>query len=403
MSTSSDVCPLGILTKNKIQSQDIYHFEVLNKVEDLPIQWEVLVQNTSSFLKKPYLQALEDALPKDYQFYYLLIYQESELIGFALAHSFFFKGIDSVKIDEQSTPIRQSIQRILLRQLNFNFLVLGNATLTGEYGFYFKPKIPCDLHFDLLRQAANQLNKTLSSKIDILVVKDLEENKKDAGEILLQKRFHKMYIQPNMMMDIPNNWKDFGDYLGALRSKYRVRVKRAFKKLGVIKTKWLEEEDLVTHQAQMYLLYQQVAQNAEMNVQQFPEHYFLSLKQQLQSDFQVLGYFLDDQLIGFSTAIHDHTHLEAHFLGFDMRINQQHQLYLNMLFDLIRYAIEQGAENIAFSRSAIEIKSSVGAIPQALHSYVKHSNPLINSLLPLFLRFLSGEQEWVWRSPFKEL
>lgn len=402
MSTSSDVCPFGILSKSKTQLQQIYHFEILNRVEDLPMQWEVLVQNASSFLQKPYLQALENALPKDYQFYYLLIYQESELIGFALAHSFHFKGIESVKIDEQTSKFRQRIQRLLLRQLNFNFLVLGNATLTGEYGFHFKSKVPCDLHFDLLRQAANQLNEELSSKIDILVVKDLEENKEDAGEILLQKHFHKMHIQPNMVMEIPESWNDFGDYLEALRSKYRVRVKRAFKKLGAIKRQWLNEEDLVIYQSQMYRLYQQVAQNAEMNVQQFPEHYFLSLKQQLQSDFQVLGYFLDDQMVGFSTAIHDHTHLEAHFLGFDMNLNQQHQLYLNMLFDLIRYAIEQRVENIAFSRSAIEIKSSVGAMAQSLHSYVKHSNPLINSLLPFFLKFLGGEQEWVWRSPFKE-
>ncbi|MEM6700780.1 MAG: GNAT family N-acetyltransferase, partial [Bacteroidota bacterium] len=370
MSMSSDVCLLGILSKSKIQLQLIYHFEILKRVEDLPMQWEILVQNANSFLQKPYLQALENALPKDYQFYYLLIYQESELIGFALAHSFHFKGIESVKIDKQSSEFRQKIQRLLLHQLNFNFLVLGNATLTGEYGFHFKSKVSSNLRFDLLRQAANQLTQEISQKIDILVVKDLEEDHRDAGEILLQKRFHQMYIQPNMVMEIPESWSDFGDYLGALRSKYRIRVKRAFKKLGAIKRRYLSEEDLVAYQSQMYQLYEQVAQNAEMNVQQFPEHYFLSLKQQLSSDFQVLGYFLEDELVGFSTTIHDHTHLEAHFLGFDMAINQQHQLYLNMLFDLIRYAIEQCAESITFSRSAIEIKSSVGAIPKALHSYV---------------------------------
>ncbi|MEL6945644.1 MAG: GNAT family N-acetyltransferase [Bacteroidota bacterium] len=258
------------------------------------------------------------------------------------------------------------------------------------------------MRFDLLHQAANQLRQQLSNKIDIVVVKDLEEDKQTAGEVLLQKRFHKMYIQPNMVMDIPESWNDFGDYLGALRSKYRVRVKRAFKKLGAIKQRCLREEDLVLYQEQMYDLYIQVAQNAEMNVHQFPKHYFLMLKQQLQSDFQVLGYFLEDQLVGFATMIHDCEHFEAHFIGFDMQINQKHQLYLNMLFDLIRHAIEQRADQISFSRSAIEIKSSVGAIAQPLHSYVKHSNPLINSLLPFFLRFLGGEQEWVWRSPFKE-
>jgi len=401
MSASSDVCPLNLLSKTKTELQSIYYFKIFNKVEDLPVQWDVLVQKATSFLQKPYLQALENARPKDYQFYYILIHQEAELVGFALAHSFRFKGIDSVKIDKDASKFRQNVQRLLLSQLNFNFLVLGNATLTGEYGFYFKSKIPEELRFDLLRQAANELNQQLSKKIDILVIKDLFEDKKSAGKPLLKKRFQKMYIQPNMIMEIPDSWKEFSDYLGALRSKYRIRVKRAFKKLGNIKQRWLEEEDLVKYQEQMFQLYEQVAQNAEMNVQQFPKHYFLSLKQQLQSDFQVFGYFKDEQLVGFSTTIHDRKHLEAHFLGFDMNINQEHQLYLNMLFDLIRYAIEQRSQNIAFSRSAIEIKSSVGAVAQPLHSYVKHSNPLINSLLPIFVNFLGGEQEWVWRSPFK--
>ncbi|MEM8527035.1 MAG: GNAT family N-acetyltransferase [Bacteroidota bacterium] len=401
MSISSDVCLLGLLSKNKTSFQPIYRFEIFNKVAELPIQWEVLMQNASSFLQQPYLQALENAQPKDYQFYYLLIYEEAELIGFALAHSFLFRGIENVKIDTENTPFRQNIQRALLRWLNFNFLVLGNATLTGEYGFHFKSKIPSDLQLDLLRQAANQLNRQLDQKTDILVIKDLQEDKREAGKTLFQKRFHEMHIQPNMVMDLLDSWTNFGDYLGALRSKYRVRVRRAFKKLGNIKTRWLKEKDLEVHQKQMYELYQQVADNAEMNVQEFPPHYFLSLKQQLQSDFQVLGYFLEDKLVGFSTAIHDHSHLEAHFLGFDMRINQQHQLYLNMLFDLIRYAVDNKVENIAFSRSAIEIKSSIGAVPQDLYSYVKHCNPLINSLLPFFLKFLGGEQEWVWRAPFK--
>ncbi|MEL6720376.1 MAG: hypothetical protein AAFP82_16845, partial [Bacteroidota bacterium] len=224
MNISSDVCPLGLL-KTKTQLQKDYCFEILDAIEDLPIQWDILVQSTNSLLQRPYLKALEDAQPKNYQFYYLLIYQESELIGFALAHAFRFKGAENVKIDETTSIFRQNIQQSLLRLLNFNFLVIGNATLTGEYGSHFKSKIPCDLRFDLLHQAANQLRQQLSNKIDIVVVKDLEEDKQTAGEVLLQKRFHKMYIQPNMVMDIPESWNDFGDYLGALRSKYRVRVK----------------------------------------------------------------------------------------------------------------------------------------------------------------------------------
>jgi hypothetical protein len=36
-------------------------------------------------------------------------------------------------------------------------------------------------------------------------------------------------------------------------------------------------------------------------------------------------------------------------------------LYLNMLYDMIAYSINKGFKEIIFARTALEIKSSVGA------------------------------------------
>ena len=57
-----------------------------------------------------------------------------------------------------------------------------------------------------------------------------------------------------------------------------------------------------------------------------------------------------------------------------------------MLYDYINLAIQKGVKTINFGRTASEIKSSVGAIPQDLTIYVRHKRSIPNKLLSLFLK-----------------
>jgi len=73
-----------------------------------------------------------------------------------------------------------------------------------------------------------------------------------------------------------------------------------------------------------------------------------------------------------------------------------------MLYDMINYSINKKYKRIIFARTALEIKSSVGAKAVDMFGLIKHSNPLINLLVSKTFSYFEPEIEWQERNPFKE-
>jgi hypothetical protein len=65
--------------------------------------------------------------------------------------------------------------------------------------------------------------------------------------------------------------------------------------------------------------------------------------------------------------------MNTYFLGYNESIQRNKMLYLNMLYDMIAYSINKNFKEIVFARTALEIKSSVGAKPQILYGFAQHS------------------------------
>jgi hypothetical protein len=130
-------------------------------------------------------------------------------------------------------------------------------------------------------------------------------------------------------------------------------------------------------------------------------NYFYELKKALGSKLIINAYWLEGTLIAFSTGIDNGHELNAHFLGLDDQYNTSHQLYLRILLDLIDMGIKQKNEVVNFSRTALEIKSSVGAEPMRPFVLLRAHNQLVNWLLPYFFDLLNPSESWTPRTPFK--
>jgi len=73
--------------------------------------------------------------------------------------------------------------------------------------------------------------------------------------------------------------------------------------------------------------------------------------------------------------------LEAHFIGIDFKHNRTDAIYLRMLNDYVRLGIKLGVKDINLGRTASEIKSTLGAVPEHLYCYTKHHKKIKNSIL----------------------
>jgi hypothetical protein len=116
---------------------------------------------------------------------------------------------------------------------------------------------------------------------------------------------------------------------------------------------------------------------------------------------RVCGYFLDNKLVGFHTILLNGETLETYFLGYDEHVQKEKMLYLNMLYNMTKFGIENGFKKIIFGRTALEIKSSIGAQPVLMSGFIYHTNKLINKHIDKIFKRLEPTVDWQQRHPFK--
>ncbi len=76
-------------------------------------------------------------------------------------------------------------------------------------------------------------------------------------------------------------------------------------------------------------------------------------------------------------------------------------LLFNYLILFLFYSINKGYRRIVFARTALEIKSSVGANPKVLYGLMRHNNRFINFFVPKLFHYFEPKMEWKERNPFK--
>ena len=373
--------------------------------------WDLAAPANDLFLQRSFLHVLEQFPPIGMRFCYLVFYKNEQPVGVAACQIKYFKGDDN--ISELEAPRKDPcffnglavwFKKWVAGKAAADILICGNMLLTGEHGYYFNHKLISESEsIEILGKALENVLERMSRegvKMPVILVKDVIPEQVKHRNHLKKTGYTEFDIQPNMVLDL--NFKTFDDYLAAMSTKYRTRAKRAVKKLDGIETKELTAEEIRQELPTIYRLYREIAKNAGFNMVDLNEQYLLGMKEQLGDHFQMFAFYHEGKLVAYYTTIHNHEELEAHFFFYVKELNHDFQLYLNILYNIIRIGIEKGCEKIVFARTALEIKSSVGAQAHDLWCYLKHQNPIANKFAGTLLDYLKPVEEWLPRHPFKE-
>ena len=380
----------------------IYSHTIYSSVNQLPEKWDELASSTI-FLSKAYLEILEKAAPINMHCHFIGIYKDRTLVGIAVSQFLDLNLLES--FGERDQCVKTSVRNFLFKNFCSHILLIGNNTLTGQNAFAFSESANQAAILKALQQAVKALKKVYSErgkKVHLCSLKDFYEDELNRFEIPEFSSYLQFSTQPNMVFDIRENWNNEVDYVAALSKKYRDQYKRARKKTTGIIKKQLSLEEIITQENTIYDLYYHVAKCAPFNTFFLPKNHFAVFKEQLKENFLFYGYFENEKLIGFNTLIKNGADLDTYFLGYDDSIQKEKMLYLNMLYDMIGYAIKEKFKTIIFARTALEIKSSVGAKPIKMFGLMSHNNKLINNQLDFFFRYLEPQTVWKERHPFQE-
>ncbi|GAA5096745.1 hypothetical protein GCM10023210_30900 [Chryseobacterium ginsengisoli] len=374
-----------------------YNLTIYNTVSALPENWNIVIGNHNIMLSKEYFHVLETSKPKNMQCYFMGFFQDDILIGGAL-----FQYLNFIQHKTfQKNEMFCSIKNFAAKQFSKDVMILGNNMLTGQNGFYFDAsKITLEKVIPLLDEAVCKMQNEIR-KTSLIIYKDYQSNFVKYFNDENHKTYFRFSVQPNMILSLKESWKRFEDYSNDFSKKYRARSKSAKKKLEGIEKKELDLNNIKRYQPEINFLYQNVAENAPFNTFFLPEDHFESMKENLKENFKIFGYFLGEKLIGFYTLILNNEDIDTYFLGYNKECQKEKQIYLNMLLDMVEFGINHQFKRIIFGRTALEIKSTIGAEPTEIFGLIKHNNFMVNPFMKNIFPSLSPKTEWIQRKPFK--
>lgn len=379
-----------------------YSYQIYSSTTQLPEKWNELAVATI-FLSREYLTILEKSAPANMSCHFIGLFEDEDLVGIAVSQFLDLNQLES--FGDRDQCIKSSLRNIAFKNFCSHILLIGNNTLTGQNAFIISENANGTEVLKTLKKAVlalKEIFKKRGTKVHLCSLKDFCEDGLHLFEIPEFDPYLRFTTQPNMLFAVRENWKTEEDYVAALSKKYRDQYKRARKKGSGLTKRQLSLEEIIAQEEVIYDLYYHVAQSAPFNTFFLPKNHFAVFKEQLQENFLFYGYFENEKLIGFNTLIKNVSDLDTYFLGYDDSVQREKMLYLNMLYDMIGYAIKEQFKTIIFARTALEIKSSVGATPLKMYGMMRHDNKFINRRLDFFFRYLEPETIWKERHPFQD-
>ncbi len=384
----------------------IYSTRIFNYIDEIPnLVWESLAIANNVYFTKPYLKAFETHNTHRIQFFYLVVYNANEPVSIAIIQVLEF---DFVAADFTSNA-NAFIQKVsfclgnLIKRNYVKIMICGSAFLSGEHGIYIKPNQDKKRVLDQLIkgiQAIINANRYLEKWVDIILLKDFITKSLPIANNLKTYNYSPVQVDPNMVLTLNPSWNSFEDYLAAFKSKFRVKAKKAYKTSSALVAKDFTSEEIRIYKNELTKLYYNVKDRSNFNPETLNITTYVSLKEALKEHFVFRGYFLNDKLVGFMSGVISQNSLDAHYVGINYDLNKKHAIYSRILYDYVKIGLESKLETINFGRTAGEIKSTLGAVPEELTCYVRHKKSVANFLFKPFIRKIRPSV-FEQRFPFK--
>ncbi|MBP1918281.1 GNAT family N-acetyltransferase [Youngiibacter multivorans] len=168
-----------------------------------------------------------------------------------------------------------------------------------------------------------------------------------------------------------NRFRDFDEYLMAMRSSYRRNVLGVIEEGNGLVFRRIESSDFSTLH---HMLYRSVVERSEYPLETLPIEFFRSYDSEIvevrRTDGSLIAVLV---LRGYGDT------LTFMFCGF--RREEGASLYHNLLIYVIRKGIEDGYKRIDMGQTSEAAKLRLGCTEEIKHLLVYHGNPVVNSVI----------------------
>jgi hypothetical protein len=391
-----------------------FGFVLADRIDYLdPVRWDEVTRSGSIFLRRDVLRVIEQHGPENIEPRYAMIFR-GERAAAAVAVQIVTITGEHLRRDPEvakSAPKRSLLRRVLAPAarkagdgLRERMLVAGNLLSWGFHGIAFAPGEDATELWPAVAEALYRIRRAekLNGQADFAMVKDVTALQTGA-ESLRRFSYRPLETEPNMVLTLDAAWKSYDDYLAALDSKYRKKVKDQAKKLAAAGCMVESLADFAAHSPRLHELYLAVQGNASVRLVTLREKYFAELARVAGENFRCTVVRRGADVVGFVTTVRDGDTAIGYYIGFDRAAASEGlPIYLRLLHATIADAIGWRCTRLSLGRTALEPKAGLGARPEPMSVWVRHRVPALNWALRGLLGAVP-HAEAPERSPFKEM
>jgi len=371
---------------------------ITNSITDLKSDVAALNKDGITELSYDYLHAMEASL-KDVGFRYVVINKDGKPVLFAY-FQLYRLSTQNFKLDDGNS-FMQRIVSFFLKFKKAKVVILGNALRTDTLAFSF------DMHAMSSDEAIASV-ATIADKIatDIsataVILKDTGGNTLQANKLLADMGYKMPWPDQVMDLALQPEWNTLNDYINTLSRKYKTRANKVLASSKDIVKRTLTADEITKYVPAIKRLFAGLIEKQSFTLTQRGVNNIAQLKQLYKDAFEIVGYFKDDKLVAFYSAFVKGDTYELYYVGFDYALNNEYQLYFNILFSGLERAILLKKKTLNLGRTSFDAKASMGAIPKNA-DYLIRLIHIPDVAVKWFTKYFSSleDAKWKLRRPFK--
>ncbi len=385
------------LFKGHAKNRELPGYKIGNSVSDFKNELAQLDTGGTVELSFGYLSAMEQSLP-GIGFRYVVFYKNDVPILFTYFQLFTLTS-KNFNLKNNKAFVKH-IVHFFLDLKKVKTLISGNALRNDTPCYCYDASVIIGNEAaEMIASAAEKI--AADEKMTAVILKDIPVSAHTI-KWLSGQGYTAPIADRSMTLDINPAWETLGGYVSALSRKYKTRASKILALRDTLKVEELAEDYVAAHQRQINRLYRNVVENQPFALTVAGEDHFTKLKSVYKDDLEIFGFFHDKKLVAFYSAFVTPAAYDIYYAGFDYQLNEEYQLYFNILFSGLERAIIRGKSQLKLGRTSFDSKASMGAKPTDISYFIKTMNiptVAINWFVNYFTAMEDGK--WKLRNPLK--
>jgi predicted N-acyltransferase len=358
------------------------NYKVLDSVKNIERpQWDSIFGDIPEGYD--FFKTIEESNLEGFSFYYILIYEDKDLL--LIAPLFVTDFNLDIVVEGRKQKLIQFIRKLIPRFFILKTLFCGSPF--GENGIlglrpgYEDKDIPVGELIRVIQSISGENN------IPLVIFKDFLKENLPTLEPLKNRGFFRVGSFPTVVVELSFN--SLEDYFRTLSRNTRKNLRRKIKKAESAKdmeVKVVDNVEVVIED--VYRLYLNTYNAGKVKFEKLTPEFFINIARNFQPQAKFFLYYVGGKLGAFNLCFVREDTLIDKFIGFDYDIAYKYNLYFFSWCYNIRWCLKNSIGYYQVGQTDYNPKLKLGGRLIPLYAYVKHESPILNLILRLLAKIL---------------